>query len=349
MKAAVWYDRKDIRVEERNIKTLKDTDVLVKVAWAGICGTDLHEYELGPIFMPKDTPNEITGEMGPMVLGHEFSGIVEQVGNNVSTFKKGDKVVVNPVYTPGKLPAEIDRYTGLGSLGLHTDGGFAEYAVVSETNVVQIPDSMPLDKAALVEPLAVAAQAVKDGSVKPGDAVAVFGCGPIGLLTIVAAKAAGAKEIYAFDLSDEKLEKARVVGATQILNTKTGDPVSFIKEKYPFGVDATFEAAGVKATFDASIASTRPTGTAVIVAVHAKNLDFNPVVLMLSGVKMSSSLGYEPETFKDTVRILNDANTNVDPIITKRIKLDDVVEEGFETLLSDMTQAKILIQLSGQL
>lgn len=319
------------------------------MAWSGICGTDLHEYEIGPILIPVDTPNPITGEKAPIVLGHEFSAIVEEVGEQVTNVKKGDRVVVNPVITSGKHDARVDRYYEFYSHGLHTDGSFAEYVVTKAENLVLVPEGLPLDKAALAEPLSVSAQAIKEGQVNDGDNVAIFGCGPIGLFAIVAAKVSGAKNIYAFDLSDERLEKAKQVGATHVLNTRDTDAVAYLKERHPEGVDASFEVAGVKPTFDAAIASTKPKGNVVVIAIHARNFEFNPVQLMLSGVKLSSSLGYEHATFKESLDILMNEEIDFSPIMTKKIDLDNLVEEGFHSLSSDLSQAKILVKLSGEL
>ena len=96
MKAAVWYGQKDVRVEDRDPKVLKDDEVQVKVSWTGICGTDLHEYLEGPIFISTDKPDPLLGQKAPVTLGHEFSGVVENVGKDVTRFKKGDRVVVYP-------------------------------------------------------------------------------------------------------------------------------------------------------------------------------------------------------------------------------------------------------------
>lgn len=102
MKAAVWYGQKDVRVEDREPKAIKDNEVQVKVSWAGICGTDLHEYLEGPIFISTDQPDPLLGQTAPVTLGHEFSGVVENVGKDVSRFKKGDRVVVNPTVSKEK-------------------------------------------------------------------------------------------------------------------------------------------------------------------------------------------------------------------------------------------------------
>lgn len=349
MKAAVWYGQKDVRIEERDVKPVGDNDVKVRVAWTGICGTDLHEYQIGPILLPVNEPHEITGETTPLVLGHELSGVVEEVGKNVKDVKHGDRVVVNPVVTSKKYDKSVDRYYGFYSLGLHTDGSFAEYVVIDEKNIIPVPDDLSLDKAAMAEPLSVAAQAVKHAGVKEGDVVAVFGCGPIGLFAIVAAKAAGAKEIYAFDLVDERLKLAKEVGATAAINSGEVNPVDYLREKYPQGVDVSLEAAGVKPTFNQAIAATRPLGNVCIIAVHARDFEFNPVQLMLSGVKLSSSLGYEHETLIESLEILRNKDLNTDAILTKKIELDNLVEDGFHALADDPSQAKIVVKVSGDM
>src|SRR4051794_9194744 len=101
LKAAVWYGKEDIRVEERDLKEMKDDELKVKVAWTGICGTDLHEYEHGPIFIPVDGPDPITGGQAPVTLGHEFTGVIEEVGSSVKDFKVGDRIAVYPIITKG--------------------------------------------------------------------------------------------------------------------------------------------------------------------------------------------------------------------------------------------------------
>src|SRR5699024_5455323 len=166
MKAAVWYGQKDVRVEERKSKELQDNEVKVKVSWAGICGTDLHEYLEGPIFISTDKPDPFLGQKAPVTLGHEFSGVVDDIGSKV-----------------------------------------AEFTNAPEDNVYKLPDNVSDKEGALVEPTAVAVQAIKEGEVLFGDTVAIFGAGPIGLLTVVAAKAAGASKIFVFDLSEERLNK----------------------------------------------------------------------------------------------------------------------------------------------
>ncbi|HJF22849.1 MAG TPA: alcohol dehydrogenase catalytic domain-containing protein, partial [Mammaliicoccus lentus] len=110
MKAAVWYGQKDVRVEDRKSKELQENEVKVKVSWAGICGTDLHEYLEGPIFISTDKPDPFLGQKAPVTLGHEFAGVVDDIGSKVTQFNKGDRVVINPTVSNRKKEDDIDLY-----------------------------------------------------------------------------------------------------------------------------------------------------------------------------------------------------------------------------------------------
>ncbi|PTI94146.1 2,3-butanediol dehydrogenase [Staphylococcus simulans] len=347
MKAAVWYGQKDVRVEERKIRPLKDDEVRVKVSWTGICGTDLHEYLEGPVFIAVDEPDPLLGQKAPVTLGHEFSGIVEEVGSEVTEYKKGDRVVVNPTVSKHEKEENIDLYDGYSFIGLGADGGFAYYTNAPEGNVYRLPDNVSAKEGALVEPTAVAVQAVKEGELLFGDTVAVIGAGPIGLLNVIAAKAAGASKIFVFDLSDERLAKAKEVGATYAVNSGEVNPVEFVREHTENGVDVTFEVAGVAATLAQSISMTRPRGTVVIVSIFSHPVQFDPMQLTNTGVKLTSTIAYTPTTFQQTIDLISEGNLNVKPVVTDEIELEDIVESGFEKLVSDKSQAKILVRLNG--
>ena len=347
MKAAVWYGQKDVRVEDREPKAIKDNEVQVKVSWAGICGTDLHEYLEGPIFISTDQPDPLLGQTAPVTLGHEFSGVVENVGKNVSRFKKGDRVVVNPTVSKREKPENVDLYDGYSFIGLGSDGAFAEFTNAPETNVYHLPDNVSAREGALVEPTAVAVQAVKEGELLFGDTVAVFGAGPIGLLTIVAAKAAGASKIFVFDLSEERLAKAKSVGATHVYNSGNVDPVQTVYEHTDNGVDVSFEVAGVGITLQQSIEVTRPRGTAVIVSIFGHPVEFNPLLQMNKGVKLTTTIAYTPTTFQQTIDLIANGSLNVKDVVTDQIELENIVESGFNQLVNDKSQAKILVRLNG--
>jgi len=349
MKAAVWYGKKDLRVEEVEVSPVKENEVQIRVAWAGICGSDLHEYEEGPVFMPSQKRDELTGEQTPLTMGHEFAGIVEKVGSQVKNIKPGDRVAVNPTLTHGHKHEDVDIYDGFSFIGLHGNGGFTRFANVPEGNVYILPESLSLQDGALVEPMAVAVQAVKESRLQFGDTVAVFGAGPIGLVTIVAAKAAGASRIIALDLSETRLQKAKVMGATDVINPSEVNAVEAIKELEKDGVDVSYEVAGVEPTFKQSIDATKARGTMVIISIFAGSIDWNPMQLTGSGVKITSTIAYSPTTFQQTVDLMGTGQLKPQEMITDKIQLDEIVDKGFEALSNDKSQAKILVELSGEL
>ncbi|HJA73329.1 MAG TPA: 2,3-butanediol dehydrogenase [Candidatus Limosilactobacillus faecipullorum] len=348
MKAAVWHGVKDIRVEDVELKPLKADEVRVKVAWAGICGSDLHEYVEGPVFIPVDKVDELTGGEAPLTMGHEFAGVVEEVGDNVADVKVGDHVTVNPTITHERWADDVDVYDGYSFIGLSCDGGFAAHVNVPAHNIYELPKDFPLQLAATIEPTAVAVQAIKEGDLKFGETTAVFGAGPIGCLVVAAAKAAGARKIIVADLSQSRLEKALEMGATDVINSGEVNAVEKIHEIVPNGVDVSFEVAGVQPTFIQSIQSTRARGTMVIVSIFARPIEFNPMLLTNTGVKVTSTIAYSRDTFQKTVDLVAQRAINVEPIITKEIELDDIVTEGFDTLIADKSQAKISVKLSGE-
>lgn len=349
MKAAVWHGKQDIRVEERDIPEVGNDEVKIKVGWTGICGSDLHEYSAGSNLIPENNPDPITGEQAPITMGHEFSGVVEEVGSNVKNVKKGDRIAVNPLITQGDNPNPLlDMYDGFGFVGLNSDGGFANYVTVKEEHAIKLPENLSLEQAALVEPTAVAVQAIRESRMVFGDTVAVFGVGPIGLLTIIAARAAGAKDIFAFDLSNTRLNKAKEVGATYTVNSGEVDPVEYVQSVYPEGVDVAFEVAGVEPTFNQAIDVTRARGVMTIVALHEKPITFDPMKLTSSGVRLASTLAYEPDVFEYTIKLMGTGQLDPSPVVTDHISLDNIVESGFETLLNDKSQSKILVKLNGE-
>lgn len=348
MKAAVWHGVKDIRVEEVKLRELRDDEVTVKVAWVGICGSDLHEYVEGPVFIPTEAPDKLTGEIAPIILGHEFAGVIEKVGKNVTKFKEGDRVVVNPTLTFGNKPEIVDRYDGFSFLGLHGDGAFANYINVSESTLFNLPDNLTLQDGALVEPTAVAVEAVIDAKVTLGDTVAIFGSGPIGLLTIISARAAGASNIIVSDLVDFRLQKAKEFGATHVINSSKVNPVEAIRGIAPDGVDVSFEIAGVATTFRQAIDVTKAGGNMMMVSIFARPIEWNPIQLTNTGVNILSSICYTPTTFRKTIKAMSTGQLRPQGIVTSKIDLDNLVQDGFEVLIKDKTQAKILVELSGE-
>ncbi|MBZ6010880.1 2,3-butanediol dehydrogenase [Leuconostoc gelidum] len=347
MKAAVWHGVKDVRVEEVELKPTKSNEVVVRVAYAGICGSDLHEYLEGPVFIPVDQSDELTGGQAPLTMGHEFSGVIEKIGADVTKYKVGDHVSINPTITKRNAPDDVDVYDGYSFIGLSTDGGFTSHVNVPEDSLYRLPEDFSMKLAATIEPTAVAVQAVKEGGLRFGEKVVIFGAGPIGVLVAAAAKAAGATKIVAVDLSEVRLNKALEMGATDIVNpSQVTDTVAAIKNIIPGGADVSFEVAGVQPTFEQAIDATRPRGTMVIVSIFARPITFNPMQLMNAGVKLTTTIAYSKETFQQTVDLVSSGQIDVAPVITDTIELDNIVTDGFESQTHDKSQAKIIVDLS---
>ncbi len=182
-----------------------------------------------------------------------------------------------------------------------------------------------------------------------GDTVAIFGAGPIRLLTTIAAKAAGASKIFVLDVSETRLEKAKELGAIDVFNSGKINPVEAVKQYAPDGVDITVEVAGVAPTYKSSFDVTRARGTVVIISIFAHAIEWNPMQLTNTGVKVTTTIAYTPTSFQQTVDLMGTGQLKPQDIITSQIELEDIVENGFEAFTNDKSQAKILVKLSGEM
>jgi (R,R)-butanediol dehydrogenase/meso-butanediol dehydrogenase/diacetyl reductase len=348
MRAAIWYGVKDVQVRTIEEPKVTSGTVKIKVEWCGICGTDLHEYLAGPIFIPGEEAHPLTNEKAPVILGHEFAGEVVEIGDGVSTVKVGDRVAVEPILSCGKCPeCRTGKYNLCESLGFHGlaggGGGFSEYTVVKENMVHKLPDNMSFEQGALVEPTAVAVHAVRQSKVKVGDVVAVFGAGPIGLLTIQAAKAAGARQIIAVEVSEERKEFAKKVGADVVLDPRQVDVVQEIKQLTSGGVDVSFEVAGIDAVLNQAIESTKADGQIIIVSIWEKTATILPNNLVLKERDIKGVIAYR-DIFPSVIQLIANGSIKAEELITKKIDLKDIVEEGFESLVKEKNHVKILVK-----
>lgn len=349
MKAARWHKAKDIRVEETAIPSPNDNQVKIAVKFTGICGSDLHEYNDGPQLIPVDEPYALNGHQGTTTLGHEFSGVVEEVGKNVKNIKKGDRVTVEPIFKNPESPfistGEYNLSEPLGFVGLTANGAFAKYVVVEDYMVHKMPDSMTFEQGAIVEPAAVAAYAIQRSGMKLGDTVLITGAGPIGLLTVQVALAAGASQIFVSDLSENRLKKAKEIGATHTFNAKDKDITQKIKEITGHGVDVFIDAAGVQATFDTGINSLRNGGTAILVALFGKSVTHDALNQTLRELTIIGTAAYR-NIFPEVIALISSGRLPVEKLITSVISLDEIVEKGFEALTKDPSEVKILVDIN---
>ena len=261
MKAVVKYDNVDGATELRDVAVpeIGPDDVLVKVAYTGICGSDPHMHH-----------NKVTYKVNvPLILGHEFSGIIESVGDNVKGFKVGDRVTAetHADYCGRCILCRTNNYhvcRERKGYGFNVDGAFAQYVRVPSRILHKLPPNVSMKEAALTEPLCVAySSLVKHSNLKPGDLVAVIGPGPIGLLCVQIAKIIGASDIVVIGTEgdDARLELAKEFGATMVINSSEKDPVQEIMGmRDGYGADIVVDTAGVSAALKLSMDMVRPCG-----------------------------------------------------------------------------------------
>lgn len=355
MQAAIWHGQEDLRVEERESTSVGADDVRVEVDTCGICGSDLHEYTAGPIFIPDEEPHPVSGDTAPVTMGHEFSGSVSEVGGEVTSLSEGDPVVINPILYCGECRQCIEGNYHLcdsgGFIGLSGGGGgFAESVSVNAEKAIPLREDVPLEYGALVEPLSVGLHAVRRSGIRSGDTVAVFGSGPIGLSVVQCARAAGAGRIFVSEPRTARRERAADAGADYLIDPTDIDAVDEITAETDNGVDAAFEVAGIEPTFNAALESTRPSGNTTVVSIWEGTVNMSPNTVVLGERTLTGTLAYlggprSGEEYGMVIDMLADGTLDPDPLVTDRIGLDHIVEEGFDALLDEESdQVKIFVK-----
>ncbi|KEO50749.1 2,3-butanediol dehydrogenase [Thioclava pacifica] len=347
MKAARWHGVKDIRVEDIDTPEPGPGEVAIKVAWTGICGSDLHEYLAGPIFVPVEQDHPLSHDKAPITMGHEYCGTVARLGDGVSGLAIGDRVAIEPIFACGSCPAchegKYNLCDSLGFVGLSGGhGGFAATSVVPARMVHKMPDDLSMEQGALVEPAAVALHAVRMSTLKAGDMAAVFGAGPIGLLVVEALRVAGAAQIHVVKPSPERRAKALELGATSVIDPMANDPVTAIRAATG-GVHVAFEVTGVPRVLPQCIDSTRHEGQTLIVSIWEGDASFNPNTAVLKERQLQGTIAYR-NVYPAVMELMVQGYFSAEKLVTKRISLDEIVDQGFDALVAEKSQVKILVK-----
>ncbi|WP_432542710.1 2,3-butanediol dehydrogenase [Kineococcus sp. SYSU DK002] len=349
MKAARFHGRKDIRVEDVPEPGVRPGTVKIDVAWSGICGTDLHEYLEGPIFVPHPGhPHPLTGEEPPVTLGHEFSGTVSEIGEGVEGFSVGDAVVVEPFFVCGRCaPCRAGNYNvcvDMGFIGLAGGGGGLAEKVVVDARWVHAVGDVPLDQAALIEPLSVAHHAVARSGAQAGDVAVVGGAGPIGLLVAAVLKGLGVTTVLV-ELTRARKEKALSTGvADHVLDPSRDDVKARVLELTGgVGADTAFECAGVDPVLDLCLDVVKPVSVVVNVSIWGHPATVDMTKLVNKEIDLRGIIGYRRD-HPETIELVRSGRIDLAPFITGRIALDDLVEQGFTTLVEHKdTAVKIIV------
>jgi len=350
MQAALWYGRNDVRIEEVPEPTAGEHEVKIRVKWCGICGSDLHEYRAGPMIIPQK-PHPLTGRTPPIILGHEFSGDVVEIGSGVKDITVGDRVVVNAlIYCRQCFYCGMGEYNmciKLGSTGLASDGGFAEFVTVPSYATYKIPPKVTYEMGTFVEPLAVAIRAVKRARAHVGNTAAVVGAGPIGLLVQQAASACGAGKVYVIEPIAGRRELAKKLGATEVFDPLDGDVSKEIHALTDgMRADVAYECVGNQSAFDTAVRITGRRGMIVMVGLAVEPLNVPFLRLWGHEKEITTSQGYVDE-FSPAIAFLADGRVQVESMITSKITLDDLVEKGFKKLI-EHPEKNIKILVSPQ-
>ncbi|KAK4545849.1 hypothetical protein LTR36_002413 [Oleoguttula mirabilis] len=357
MRAARYYGKEDIRiVNDLERPVCGDGQVKVEPAFVGLCGTDLHEFLGGPNFSPT-TPHPVTKEKIPITIGHEFSGTIKELGKGLqsSGLTIGQKIAVQPTIYCGrcsacKNDAENACLNG-GFIGLSGGGGgISDEVVVPAEACLPLPENVPLDIGALVEPLAVGWHAV-DASpiadIKDPKCV-VFGGGPIGLAVVQVLLARGAKMVICVEVAKRRQEFAKDFGAHHVLDPTKHDVVATCLElcggEQP--PDIAFDCAGVPATLETACKVVKSRGTVVNVAIWEKSVPFNPNWLVFREANYKAVLGYQKKDFQGVIDALGAGTIKPANMITGKIQMDRLVDDGYWPLIKEKDKhVKILVDV----
>lgn len=350
MKALRYHARRDVRLDEVAEPEVLSGCVKVKVEAAGICGSDIHEFRAGPFSIPLATPHPLTGETAPVVLGHEYVGVVVEVAADVTHIRVGDRVAPEAVLRCTTCVACAAGATNLcRSLGFHGlsggGGGFAEYDVVRAEQAHVLPPDLPVELGALLEPLATGVHAVTRGQVKAGDNVVVLGAGPIGLMTLVAARARGAST-FVVEPSEGRRAAAVALGADHVLDPTDGnDTIAVLADLTKGGAHCAIDTAGAPSTFTTAVRAVHVHGNVVNVALWEAPVEFDPNLLLGNEPRITGALAYTHAEFEEAIAIAARGELSAEVLITSRIGLPDLAAT-FDRLADEANNdVKVLVAL----
>jgi len=339
MKAAVFHGSQvGIKIEDIPVPKIAPDQILVKVAACGVCHTDLHYIEHGVPTFKKP----------PVVLGHEASGIVEEVGAAVTTFKKGGRVLIPAVLTCGSCTfcrmGRENICSRMTMLGNHIDGAYAEYVAVPAKDVLDLPDSIPLEEASIIaDAISTPYHAVKNrAQVRPGDTVVVFGCGGVGINAVQLAAAAGGY-VIAVDLNERKLEWARQFGAARTINASKVERVSKeVKKLTDGGADIALEVIGNPRTIEEAFECVRIGGRLCVVGYTHEAISVVAGKIMFKEIEIVGSLGCRPLDYRPLIRLVELGKIDVKRQVTHRFPLAEL-DKAFAAMKEGVSLRSIVI------
>lgn len=336
MKASFYERNETIRIGEGTKVDPKSDEVRVKIAYSGICGTDLHAFHG---VMDARVAN-------PQILGHECSGIVDAIGSDVKGVKLGSKVVVRPLHSCGKCYACTHGLShicyNLDFLGLDTPGSMQSYWTVPSDTIHEIPEDMDLKYGALIEPLAVACHNVSRSKLAKGEKCVVIGGGPIGILVALVARSVGA-EVIISEVNDYRLGFAKELGFTTV-NPMEKDLVEYVMEWTDgVGVDVCFEVSGSKPGAKVMTDVLRTRGRIVVVAIFGNPPEINLKQVFWRELELYGARVYEYVDYEKAIELAASGELPLDSLITKVAPLEDL-QAVLKEMTGDQKAMKILMK-----
>jgi len=340
MKAAVLYGKQDLKIEEVPVPELGANDVLVKVKYAAICGTDPHIYE-GRFPCPF-----------PLTLGHEFSGVVDTVGENVDYVKPGDRVTADININCGtcfycrrdqKLHCEK-----MVQLGVHVNGAFAEYIKVPENNLYKLPDSVSWEHGAYIEPLACAISGQDKVNIEFGDTVTIIGGGPMGLAHALLSKLNGAGQVILSEMNPSRIEKARNIGIDYVIDVNEENTVETVKRLTDGrGADVVIEAVGSAYTYSESFELVRKAGKILVFGAAPEwvTIPVSPFDIYSRELTIVSSYAGTYDTFSKAISLIANKQFDPSPIFTTECNFEEV-KKGIENAEKNKDILKTIIKIA---
>jgi (R,R)-butanediol dehydrogenase/meso-butanediol dehydrogenase/diacetyl reductase len=346
MRALVYYSAKDLRYQDFPEPPLMPAEVRLEVKASGLCHTDYNEYLNGPLYVAA-TPHPRTGRCAPLVLGHEFSGEVVEVGPGVKQIHAGDRVAVNAVDCCRNCEfcrrGLLIHCPSAATMGFARDGGYADHAVVPADCCHVLRPKVSFRAGALVEPLSVAMHSIRRTRVEAGSRAAVVGGGTIGLCTLQALRACGVVDVYVIEKSAAKRRFAEESGASEFIQADRSDARQVILDRTGgMGVDFTFECVGSGAALHTALTLTRPGGTVCLSGIIPQPIEFNWNDVMSKEKAITTTNGYNDE-FPIVIAMLNDGRLKAEPLVTETFRLDAAL--GFLTRFEEFGSTNIKMQI----
>ena len=326
MKAAVLHGLGDFRTEMVDIPKINAEEVLIKVKYCGICGSDV----------PRSM---VSGARKyPLILGHEFAGEVVEVGEKVEHLKPKDRVAIAPLVPCGECEhckaSDYGLCDDYNIIGTGSNGAFAEYVKVPQDHALLVDDSLDFETAAGIEPAAIGYHGLQKANIQPGETVVVMGCGPIGQLTLQWAKVFGATTVIAVDVFEDKLALAKELGADITINAKEVDVVEKIRELTNGGAHVVAETAGSVITQQQSILAAKKKGRVIFLGITHRGLDLTEETmehimrgeLTIKGSWNSYTAPYPGLAWQATLDFMASGAIKFKPMISHKIDVEEVGE-----------------------